>query len=322
MIFLLVLYFASEIVLLACVVVRAGALARNRRDPVFYAALFWLLAMTLNEAHVYAAAESVLGGILLTALIIHLSLQLGLFLLRRAVVQAADPGTLRFASSMVPFIVATAVQIVSYLLMDVETAKAQFNGGTALHVPYLVFSVSFVLYLLWVFFGLMMISIRYVPAMTGAMKTGFILIGTGSLLALIGCSSQVLALTARFMGIEPRIVFVLSGIYVVLASLASMACCAGIAVPAAASNAARRKQRNYHAAALPAVEELWNRTVVQRGVRHLPVNEAAPARQRLHRMFIEIRDADLAAGKTLLSDQESALLQEVEDRLGPAPSYI
>jgi hypothetical protein len=315
MIFLLVLYFASEIVLLASVLVRASALARNRRDPVFYAALFWLLAMTLNEAHVYAAAESVLGGILLTALIIHLSLQLGLFLLRRAVVQAADPGTLRFASSTVPLIVATAIQVVSYLLMDVESAKAQFNGGTALHVPYLVFSVSFVLYMLWVFF------IRYVPAMTGAMKTGFILIGTGSLLALIGCSSQLLALTARFMGFEPRIVFVLSGIYVVLASLTSMACCAGIAVPAAASSAARRKQRKYHAAALPAMEELWNRTVVQRGVRHLPVNESAPERQRLHRMFIEIRDADLAAGKTLLSDQESALLQEVEDRLSPAPSY-
>lgn len=322
MIYLLVLYVASEIVLLASVLARSPALARNPRDPVFYAALFALLAMTLNETHVFAAVEGLLGGIELTRLIIHLSLQFGLFLLRGAVVKAADPGALRFASNGVPFLLATVVQLVAFALMEAEAAQTQYREGIALHFPYLIFSVSFVLYMLWVFADLVRVSTKYVPSMSGAMKTGFVLIGSGSLLAVIACVSQLCALTARFMALEPQLVFLLSGTYLVLASLASLACCAGIAAPSLASAAARRKIRKVHAETLPALEELWMRTVFQRGLPYLPVDDSAPAQQRLHRMFIEVRDADLAAGGTLLTPKEGALLQEVEDALSPVPARI
>ena len=88
---------------------------------------------------------------------------------------------------------------------------------------------------------------------------------------------------------------------------------AGLTVPAMAGRTSRKRQARWEADTLAGVEPIRERVLQHVGAdRLLESDPAAPARERLHRMIVEVWDAELASGGTLTPDERAFLLAAEE----------
>ncbi len=84
---------------------------------------------------------------------------------------------------------------------------------------------------------------------------------------------------------------------------------AGLTVPALAGRTRRKRLARWESDTLAGVEPIRERVLQHVGAdRFLESDPAAPTRERLHRMIVEIWDAELAAGGTLTPGERTFLL--------------
>jgi len=98
---------------------------------------------------------------------------------------------------------------------------------------------------------------------------------------------------------------------------------AGLTIPAVAGRAARKNLHRWNTQTHARVESIWAKALQSTSPdRTLEADPQAPVQDRLHRMVVEIRDAELAAGTsaTFLTAEERSYLLSVEAKLHVSPA--
>lgn len=296
-------------VLLVLAVARIPAMARNGRDTVFLAALFAGIASVLMSPAVYAAVDDLVGGINLVKLALNSSMIVGLWYLRRAVLEAIMPADNRhLLIRTLPLTVTLALQLVFFVLAGPTTTTHSW-GLYHERLPAALFSTMLILFVGWVCAGVALSCFRYIPRMRRSFKVGFTMVGLGCIVGLLVAirftigllSAPIPALTAVPVP-SHTVISLLEMVTIILVG-------AGLTVPAVAGRVHRKRQARWEADTLAGVEPIRDRVLQNAGPdRFLETDPSAPARERLHRMIVEVWDAELAAGGTLTPAERSFLL--------------
>lgn len=316
--------------LLPCLLVLTMAALRfptwrqDKRDPVFPAALLALLAVTLNADPVYLVVDRALGGVNLANLLVHLMLMSGLFLLRGAISDAAfGKALISRKPAIAVFGVAVGVQMLAFGLSDTPETALRFTN-TYGHLPWVdAYMVSFALYLAMVFAEVLFASATYLYAMSGALRTGFLIVTLGASLSLISALAQVGNVLLRGIEGMDSTADALSTVYKVYQLLGLAFFGAGFGIPPFNTYLARRRDTRWLHGAMEEVSPVWKRTVGSTSdpASFLPPDDAAELRSRIYRMVVEIYDYQLAAGASVLSSREEKALREVERGLEGVPRF-
>lgn len=305
------------------VAVRFPSLLKNRRDPVFFACLLALLAVLANIRPLLILAYETFGPglastVLVGGLASHLMMLTALSFIRSALASAAAPDGVRRRSTAKPsavLAVAVAVQLATfagaglgaYLPMLLDERPGVQEVTTA----YVLYELTFILYLLWVFAHLARTCVRYVPQMTGGMKTGFRVVAAGIGIGGVMATLYLGGLLLTYAQGDPHAAGALASWYAAARGTGTACIGIGLAIPAASSKLARWRGRQ----ARQRIRAVWERTVGTTHLQLIPLGESASAEQRAHRMLIEIHDANMAGRGTGLTSEDALKLKKAESRL-------
>lgn len=294
---------------------RIPAMMRNRRDTVFLSALFAGAGSVLMSPAVYAAVDAHIGGINLAKLALHFSMIFSLWYLRRSVLEAIVPaGTRRALARLLPLALTLALELMFFILTGPTTTTDSW-GLYHERLPAALFSAVLIAYIGWVCLGVAVACFRYTPRMRRSFKVGFTMVGAASVLALfvtikftIGLLSVPIPALLAVPVPSDAVVRVVEMLTLILGG-------AGLTVPAVAGHHRLKRQVRWAADTLAGVEPIRDRVLQHAGAdRLLKSDPAAPTGERLHRMIVEVWDAELASGGTLTA-QERAFLLAAEEQL-------
>jgi len=302
-------------VLFVLAAARIPAMGRKGRDTVFLAALFAGVGSVLMSPAVYAAVDSSIGGINLAKLALHTSFIIGLWNLRLAVLEAIMPAdTRRALLRSLPLILTLALQLMFFVLTGPTTTTDSW-GLYHDRLPAALFSTVMIAFIGWVCFGVAVACVRYIPRMRRSFKVGFTMVGAGCVLGLIVAIKFTIGLLAIPMPVLAAVPIPSDAAIRVVEMFTIVLVGAGLTVPAMAGRTSRNRQARWEADTLAGVEPIRERVLQHLGAdRILEKDPAAPARERLHRMIVEVWDAELASGGTLTTDERTFLLA-AEERL-------
>ena len=300
-------------VLFVLAAVRIPAMVRNGRDTVFLAALFAGVGSVLMSPAVYAAVDARIGGINLAKLALHTSMIVGLWYLRRAVLEAIMPAdTRRALVRSLPLTVTLALQLMFFVLTGPTTTTDSW-GLYHDRLPAALFSTVLIAFIGWVCSGVAVACFRYIPRMRRSFKAGFTMVGAGCVLGLIVTIKFTIGLLSIPLPALLAVPIPSDAFIRVVEVLTLILVGAGLTVPAMAGRTSRKRQARWEADTLAGVEPIRERVLQHVGAdRLLESDPAAPARERLHRMIVEVWDAELASGGTLTPDERAFLLAAEE----------
>lgn len=301
-------------VLFVLAAARIPAMMRNRRDSVFFSALFAGAGSVLLSPPVYAAVDAHIGGINLAKLALHSAMIFSLWYLRRSVLEAIVPaGTRRALARPLPLALTLALELMFFILTGPTTTTDSW-GLYHERLPAALFSAVLIAYIGWVCFGVAVACFRYIPRMRRSFKVGFTMVGAASVLALfvtvkftIGLLSVPIPALLAVPVPPDTVIRVLEMLTLILGG-------AGLTVPAVAGHTRLKRQARWAADTLAGVEPIRDRVLQHAGAadRLLESDPAAPTGERLHRMIVEVWDAELASGGTLTAQERSFLLAAEE----------
>ena len=302
-------------VLLVLAAARIPAVVRNGRDTVLLAAVFAGIASVLMSPGVYCALDHLLGGTNLVKLILDSSMVVGLWYLRRSVLEAIMPVDTRPALIRTLPLTATLILQLLFFVLAGPTTTTHSWGSNHERIPAALFSAMLIMFVGWVCTGVAMACFRYIPRMRRSFKVGFTMVGVGCCIGLL----VVIRFTVGLLSIPvPALLAVpvpSDAVVRLLEMLTIVLVGAGLTVPAIAGRAHRKRQARWEAETLAGVEPIRERIMENVGTRRLLEGDpSAPARERLHRMIVEVWDAELASGGTL-TPQEHAFLLAAEKQL-------
>ena len=300
-------------VLFVLAAVRIPAMVRNGRDTVFLAALFAGVGSVLMSPAVYAAVDARIGGINLAKLALHTSMIVGLWYLRRAVLEAIMPADTRQALvRSLPLTVTLALQLTFFVLTGPTTTTDSW-GLYHDRLPAALFSTVLIAFIGWVCSGVAVACFRYIPRMRRSFKAGFTMVGAGCVLGLIVTIKFTIGLLSIPLPALLAVPIPSDAFIRFVEVLTLVLVGAGLTVPAMAGRSSRKRQARWEADTLAGVEPIRERVLQHVGAdRLLESDPAAPARERLHRMIVEVWDAELASGGTLTPDERAFLLAAEE----------
>jgi hypothetical protein len=309
---------AGALLLLA--VARVPAMARNGKDTVFYAAIFEGAAMLLIDPDVYSTTDAILGGVNLIKLINSILMVLGLWFLRAAVLNAISPDHSKrnVWARRLPLLATVALQLLFFFLTGLLPSTATW-GQYHNHLTAALFSMMVIAFVGWSCGEIAWACIRFVPKMRKAFKVGFSMVGLGCLISVytaVFMADEVIRSTgffpilgSRTFPTQPFAVYELFAIVLVGV---------GLTIPAVAGRAARRRMDRldqHLALAISRVEPIREKALEGSEMAGLlKADTDASPQERLHRMMVEIWDAELAAGsgRTVLTEQERSYLLSLE----------
>jgi hypothetical protein len=292
---------------------RIPAVVRKGRDPVFLAAVFAGIASILMSPAVYAMLDGRLGGTNVVKLVLNSSMIVGLWYLRCAVLEAIMPGdTRRALIRTLPLALTLALQTVFFVLTGPTTTTDSW-GLYHERLPAALFSTMLIMFVGWVCAGVAAACFRYIPRMRRSFKAGFTMVGAGCILGLfvsikftIGLLSVPVPALLAVPVPSDNFIRLLEMITIILVG-------AGLTVPAMAGRIVRKRQVRWEADTLAGVEPIRARVLQNVGPERVLENDpAAPVRERLHRMIVEVWDAELASGGTLTPGERTFLLAAEE----------
>lgn len=302
-------------VLFVLAAVRIPAVVRNGRDTVFLAAVFAGIASVLMSPAVYATVDAVIGGTNVVKLALHSSMIVGLWYLRCAVLEAImPPDTRRALIRTLPLTATLILQLLFFVLTGPTTTTVTW-GLYHERLPAALFSAMLIVFVGWVCAGVAATCFRYIPRMRRSFRVGFTMVGVGCVVGMlvvvtftIGLLSVPIPALLALPVPSQAAIGVLEMVTIVLVG-------AGLTVPALAGRTGRKRRARWEADTLAGVEPIRERILQDVDPeRLLESDPAAPARDRLHRMIVEVWDAELASGGTL-TPQERAFLLAAEEQL-------
>ena len=308
------LLMAAVLFLLAAV--RIPAVVRNGRDTVFLAALFAAIGSLLMSPAVYTTVDSRIGGMNLAKLALHSTFIIGLWYLRRAVLEAIMPAdTRRPLVRSLPLIATLILQLLFFVLTGPTTTTTDGWANYHVRLPAALFSTVLIVFIGWVCSGVAVACFRFIPRMRRSFKVGFTMVG-------IGCVIGLLVMVRFTIGLLSAPVPALEAVPVpshaaigVMEMVTAVLVGTGLTIPAVAGRTRRKRRARWEADTLAGVEPIRERILQNVDPeRLLESDPAAPARDRLHRMIVEVWDAELASGGTL-TPQERTFLLAAEEQL-------
>lgn len=316
------LLMAGALVLLA--VARIPALRRNRTDLVFSCAVYGGMGSLLMSPIVYVPVDTALGGMNLVKLVLNSLMIISLWYLRLAAFAAIAPegrGRRSWWTRSLPLTLTLTLQTAFFLLTGPTTTTPAW-GIYEDRFPALLFSLMLTLFICSMSAEIAVICFRYVPRMSPSFRVGFSMLGAGCIMGFLVMAEMCLSLLSRhltFLAVLVRPDFPYHQLELVATVLAG----AGLTIPAVAGRTARRNQHRWNTETLARVESIRAKAQQSTSLdRTLEADPQAPVQDRLHRMIVEIWDAELAAGTsaTFLTAEERSYVLAVESKLHVSPA--
>jgi hypothetical protein len=314
------LFMAAALFVLAGV--RVPALRRNRTDLVFTLAVYGCIGSLLMSPAVYVPVDALLGGMNLVKLVLNSLMIISLWYLRLAAYAAIARETGRRRPGWkrtLPLTLTLTLQTLFFLLTG-PTVTTPAWGIYEDRFPALLFSLMLTIFISSVSAEIAVICFRYIPRMSWSFRIGFAMLGAGCIAGFLAMAEMCLSQLTRhlpFAGVLVRPGFPYHELELAATVLAGV----GLMIPAVAGRFRRRRLRRWNAETLARVESIWAKALQSTSLdRSLETDPRAPVQDRLHRMIVEIRDAELAAGPsaTFLTDEERSYLHSVEVKLHPS----
>lgn len=296
-------------VLFVLAAARIPAMMRNRRDTVFLSALFAGAASLLMSPAVYATVDHWIGGMNLANLAVHSSMICSLWYLRRAVLEAIVPGGAgRALVRSLPLTLTLALQAMFFLLTGPTTTTDSW-GLYHDRLPAALFSAVLIVFIGWVCSGVGVACVRYIPRMRRSFKAGFTMVGVAAVLGLFVAVKFTIGLLSVPIPALLEVPVPSDAFIRVLEMLTLILGGAGLTVPAVAGHRRLKRRDRWASDTLAGVEPIRERVLGLVGAdRLLESDPAAPVRERLHRMIVEVWDAELASGGILTPGERTFLL--------------
>lgn len=315
------LFMAGALFLLAAA--RIPALRRNGRDTVFMAGVFAGASSLLLSPGVYLAVDPLIGGVNVAKLLINTFMVLGLWHLRTAVLHAVSPDADSRPDWLRRLPLALALVLQAAFFVFAGLAPTETIWGVEDHDP--VFAVLFVL-VLTVFIGwscgqISWACFRYVPRMRRSFRVGFSMVGLGTFLAVPVIAVMGFFSLANVLPWVDNSSWLAHLPFPQIEMIVVLLVGVGLTIPPVAGNVDRRRASTRLMRTIEKVEQIRSRALHGTNMdRVLKINEDATPQERLHRMIVEIWDAELAAGTegSVLTreDRDYMLLVESDFDLG------
>jgi hypothetical protein len=264
---------------------------------------------------VYATIDHRIGGINLANVALHSSMIVSLWYLRRAVLEAVVPAdTRRALVRSLPLIFTLALQVMFFILTGPTTTTDSW-GLYHDRLPAALFSAVLIVFIGWVCAGVGVACFRYIPRMRRSFKVGFTMVGAASVLGLFVAIKFTIGLLSVPVPALLAVPLPSDSVIRIVEMLTLILGGAGLTVPAVAGHTRLKQHARWASDTLAGVEPIRERVLHLLGEnRLLESDPAAPVRERLHRMIVEIWDAELASGGTL-TPGERAFLLDAEEQL-------
>jgi hypothetical protein len=298
---------------------RVPALLKSGRDPVFAAALLTGTAALLTSPAVYPAVDQALGGQNVAKLAQHTSMMIGMWFIRGGILNAVAPVRERRRQRYrtLPLYVALGLQAVLFLATDAGPTTMDFQGTYNKTLPGALFYSMVMLFTGWVCAEIAVVLRRIVPELRGPFRLGFLLVGTGAFLGTISSAAMVLDILATAVPALAFFSFHETPLQQVLDLVPTVLVGLGMTIPAVAGQLERTRIRRWEKSTLLKVTPIRDRALTRAGTeRTLRSDPRTSVPEQLHRMMVQIWDAELAAGDgSALTAEDRAYLLTVERKL-------
>lgn len=311
------LIMAGALLLLAAA--RIPALVRKGRDTVFMAAVFAGASSLLLDPSLYLALDPALGGANMVKLALNSFMIVGLWYLRAAVLSAVSPDTDTRPGWVraLPLTLTLALQAIFFFLAGISTSTTAWAGDHRHAIATSLFSLMMIFFIAWSCGQIAWTCFRYVPQMRQSFRVGFSMVGLGCLVAVAVMADMVageleaaipdLSLPwAQAIPVHPfeMVAITLVGV--------------GLTIPPVAGRITERRAAARLLRTIAKVAQIRERALADRPTdRMLEADADALPEERLHRMIVEIWDAELAAGgRSGLAAEDRDYLLLVESDFG------
>lgn len=311
------LMMAAALAVLAAA--RLPVLVRHGKDTVFVAAVLACGAALLTNPGVYIAVDQSLGGFNLARLIMQALMVHGLWYLRKALLQAVAPeatwgGILR----RLPVVLTSVLLVTFFLILGPSPTTVTWGDDHESSLAGAFFSVSGIAFISWCCGEITAVCLKHVPSMRGVFRPGFIMVGAGCGIGCLTMASMTLGVLSHAIpGLDvfdwksPDGYRILELISIGLVGI-------GLTLTAVTGHRRRTMIARWEREALEVIEPIRERALEKAGLyRTLESDATAPIQDRLHRLLVEIWDAQLAAGSdaSVLTTDERSYLLSVEAKL-------
>jgi hypothetical protein len=311
------LSMAAALYLLA--LARVPALLKSGRDRVFMAALLTGTAALLTSPAVYPAVDQALGGQNVAKLAQHTSMMIGMWFIRGGILNGVAPVRERRPQRfrMVPLYAALVLQAVFFLATDAGVTTMDFQGTYNKTLPGALFYSMVMIFTGWMCAEIAVVLRRIVPEMRGPFKLGFLLVGMGAFLGTISSAAMVLDVLATAVPALAAFSFHETPLQQVLDLVPTVLVGLGLTIPAVAGQLERTRTRRWEKNTLLRVAPIRDRALARTGTeRTLRSDPRTTVTEQLHRMIVQIWDAELAVGDgSALTAEDRAYLLTVERKL-------
>ncbi|MEO3931379.1 hypothetical protein WMO79_01005 [Micrococcaceae bacterium Sec7.4] len=306
------LFMAAALFLLAAA--RLPARRRNGKDTVFLAGIFAGASSLLLSPMVYFAVDPLIGGVNVAKLALNSFMIVGLWYLRAAVLAAVSPHTDRRPDWLrtLPLTVSLTLQALFFVLAGF--APTEIIWGKEDHNPVfaVLFSLVMLFFIAWSSGQITWTCFRYVPRMRKSFRIGFSMVGLGTLLSVFVISVMIFFSINDVTSWVPRDSPLANLPFHELEMIVVVLVGVGLTIPPVAGHIDRRRAPARLTRTIEKVQQIRGRVLAEHPTdRMLKVNEDATPQERLHRMIVEIWDAELAAAT--MGSRVSALNREDRD---------
>lgn len=297
---------------------RVPSLRRKGKDPVFMAAVFAGASSLLMVPAVYTVVDAVIGSMNITKLVLNSLMIVGLWYLRTAVLNAVSPeadGGSPVRRGL-PLIAALVFQALFFVLTGPTVTTTQWGANYEDRLPGVLFSMSSIIFIAWTCGEIAWNCFKYLPRMRRAFKIGFIMVGVGAVISCLVMLKMAQEALSEF--VPALLIFGNGRNFAPFEMVAIVLVGVGLTIPAMAGRAERRTAARRLERTVEKVSAIRARVLDGGNMnRVLQISHDATPQERLHRMIVEIWDADLAsdtqaAGASALTDEDRDYMLRVE----------
>lgn len=311
------LMMAAALAVLAAA--RLPVLVRKGRDTVFVAAVLAGGAALLTNPGVYTATDKALGGFNLARIIMQSLMVLGLWYLRKALLHAVAPEAGRGSMlRRLPVIVTLALLVVFFIAIGPSPTTTTWGDDHERTVPGALFSFSGIAFISWICGEIAVVCWRHLPGMRGVFRPGFAMVAAGCTIGSLTMGYMAVDVVSHAMPILPVHYADDLTAFRILELISISLVGIGLTLTAVTGQRRRQQIARWEREALTRVEPIRERALKTAGLdRTLESDVDAPIQDRLHRLLVEIWDAQLKAGADtpVITQDERAYLLSVEEKL-------